>query len=189
MLSMKEIKLGKVIKWSNAPYVVIKTEHSKKARAGAVLRVKMKNLLTGSVIENTFQGSDKAEEADLERGKKAQYLYKDDSNAFFMDQESFEQFELPVDQIEQQLNYLSEGENVLYMSFEAKPVALDLPPKVTLSVTEAPEGERGNSAQGKVMKTVTVESGYELQAPLFIKVGDLIKINTENGEYVERVKK
>lgn len=188
MLSMNEIKLGKVLKWNDAPFIVIKTEHSKQARAGAVLRVKMKNLLNGSVIENTFQGNDKAEEADLERGKKAQYLYKDENNAYFMDQESFEQFGLPVDQIENQLNYLSEGENVLYMSFESKPVALDLPPKVDLRVTEAPEGEKGNSAQGRVMKTAKVESGYEIQVPLFIKEGDLIKVNTETGEYVERVK-
>lgn len=188
MLSMNEIKLGKVLKWDGDPYVVIKTEHSKKARAGAVLRVKMKNVFTGSVIENTFQGADKAEEADLERGKKAQYLYKDDQAAHFMDQESFEQFGLDLDQIEQQLNYLSEGENVLYMSYEGKPVALDLPPKVDLRVTEAPEGVKGDSAQGRVMKLATVESGYELQVPLFIKEGDLIRINTETGEYVERVK-
>lgn len=188
MLSMKEIKLGKVIKWNDEPFVIIKTEHSKKARAGAVLRVKMKNLLSGSVIEETFQGSDKAEEADLERGKRAQYLYKDENSAYFMDQESFEQFGLPIDQVEHQLNFLSEGENVLYMSFEGKPVSLDLPPKVDLRITEAPEGVKGDSAQGRVMKTATVESGYEVQVPLFIKEGDLIKINTETGEYVERVK-
>lgn len=185
---MNEIKLGKVLKWNDAPHVVTKTEHSKQARAGAVLRVKMKNLLTGSVIENTFQGNDKAEEADLERGKKAQYLYKDENNAYFMDQESFEQFGLPVDQIEEQLKFLPEGQDMMYMSFEGKPVALDLPPKVNLTVTDAPEGVKGDSAQGRVTKTVTVESGYELQAPLFIKEGDVLKINTETGEYVERVK-
>jgi len=188
MLSMNEIKPGRVIKWNDQPFVIVSTQHSKQARSGAVLRAKMKNLLTGAMLENTFQGGDKAEEADLERGKKAQYLYKDDKNAYFMDQESFEQFDLPIDQIEGQLNYLSEGENVLYMSFEAKPVALDLPPKVNLKVIEAPEGAKGDSAQGRVTKTVKVESGYELQAPLFIKEGDLIKINTETGEYVERVK-
>ncbi len=188
MLAFNEIKLGKVVKWNDAPYIITKTEHSKQARAGAVLRVKMKNLLTGAVIENTFQGSDKAEEADLERGQKAQYLYKDEDNAYFMDQESFEQFGLPTDQIETQLMYLSEGENVLYMSFEGKPVGLDLPPKVTLRVTEAPDGVKGDSAQGRVMKTATLESGYEFQVPLFIKEGDLVKVNTETGEYVERVK-
>lgn len=188
MLSMNEIKTGKVIKWNNQPYIIVKTQHSKQARSSAVLRVKMKNLLTGSMLENTFQGGDKAEEADLERGKKAQYLYQDDSNAYFMDQESFEQFDLPIDQLADQLHFLSEGENILYMSFEEKPVALDLPPKVKLKVIEAPEGAKGDSAQGKVTKTVKVESGYELQAPLFIKEGDLIKINTETGEYVERVK-
>lgn len=188
MLSMNEIKTGKVIKWNNQPYVVVKTEHSKQARSAAILRVKIKNLLTGAMLENTFQSGDKAEEADLERGKKAQYLYKDGSNAYFMDQENFEQFDLPTDQIKTQLNYLSDGDNVLYMSFEGKPVALDLPPKVSLRVTEAPEGAKGDSAQGRVTKTITLESDYELQAPLFIKEGDLIKINTETGEYVERVK-
>lgn len=189
MLSMNEIKLGKVIKLDDQPFIVTKTEHSKQARSGAVLRTKMKNLITGAVLEKTFQGGDKAEEADLERGKKAQYLYKDENKAYFMDQESYEQFELPIDQIEDQLNYLSDGEEVLYMSFENKPVALDLPPKVELKVTEAPEGVRGDTAQGKVTKTVTVESGYQVQAPLFIKEGDIIRINTETGEYVERVSK
>jgi elongation factor P len=188
MLSMSEIKLGKVIKWNDQPYVIVKTDHIKKARAGAVLKVKMKNLLNGSVIENSFQGNDKAEEADLERGKKAQYLYKDADNAHFMDQDSFEQFGLPVDQIEQQLNYLPEGQDMMYMAFEGNPVALDLPPKVKLKVTEAPDGAKGDSAQGRVTKTVVLETGYEVQAPLFVKVDDILKINTETGEYVERVK-
>jgi len=187
MLSMNEIKPGKVIKMDDAPYVVTKTQHSKQARSGAVLRVKMKDLLSGSVLEKTFQGGDKAEEADLERGKRAQFLYKDEEKAYFMDQESFEQFELPIDQIELQVQFLSDGENVLYMTFEGKPVALDLKPKVDLKVVEAPEGVKGNSAQGRVTKVVKTESGYEVQAPLFIKEGDIIRVNTETGEYVERV--
>lgn len=187
MLSMSEIKTGKVIKIDGSPFVVTKTQHSKQARSGAVLRVKMKDLLSGAVLEKTFQGSDKAEEADLERGKRAQFLYRDEETAYFMDQESFEQFELPVDQIELQVQFLSDGENVLYMTFEGKPVALDLKPKVDLKVVEAPEGVKGNSAQGRVTKAVKTESGFEAQVPLFIKEGDIIRVNTETGEYVERV--
>jgi len=187
MLIMKEIRPGKVIKMQDAPYVVLTSDHSKTAQRRPVLRTKLKNLLTGTVLEYSFAQSEKAEEADLERGKQAQYLYKDENSIYLMDQESFEQFGLPLDQVEAQLPFLTEGENVLYMSFEGKPVALDLPPKVDLKIIEAPDAVKGDSAQGRVMKTAKAQSGYEFQVPLFIKEGDVIRVNTETGDYVERV--
>lgn len=186
MLGMSDIKKGKVIKMNDQPYLVMHTDHSKTAQRRPVLRSKLRNLINGSVLEYSFAQSEKVEEADLERGRKAQYLYKDDQNAHFMDTLDFNEFTLPTEQVSDQLNYLSEGQDVLYMAFESNPVRLDLPPKLDVKVSEAPEGVKGNS-QGRVMKTAILETGYEIQVPMFINVGDVIRINTDNGEYVERV--
>lgn len=186
MLDMSTIRKGKVIKFNDQPYLILSADHSKTAQRRPVLRTKMRNLLNDSVLEYSFAQSEKAEEADLERGKPAQFLYKDDTKAYFMDQTSYEQFELPLESIENQLPYLSDGKDVMYMAFEGRPVTLDLPPKIDLRVVEAPEGVKGNS-QGRVMKTAKLETGYEIQVPMFIKEGDLIRINTDDGKYVERV--
>lgn len=186
MLDMSTIRKGKVIKFQEAPYLILSTDHSKTAQRRPVLRTKMRNLLNDAVLEYSFAQSEKAEEADLERGKPAQFLYKDDTKAYFMDQTSFEQFELPVEAVEDQLKFLPEGKDVMFMAFEGRPVTLDLPPKMDVKVTEAPEGVKGNS-QGRVMKTATLETGYEIQVPMFIKSGDIIRVSTDTGDYVERV--
>ena len=186
MLDMSSIRKGKVIKFKDQPYLILTTDHSKTAQRRPVLRTKMRNLLNDAVLEYSFAQSEKAEEADLERGKPAQFLYKDDAKAYFMDKESFEQFELPIDAISEQLKFLPEGKDVMYMAFESKPVTLDLPPKMNEKVTEAPEGVKGNS-QGRVMKTATLETGYEIQVPMFINSGDTIRVSTETGDYVDRV--
>lgn len=183
---MSSIRKGKVIKFNDQPFLILSTDHSKTAQRRPVLRSRMRNLITDAVLEYSFAQSEKAEEADLERGKQAQFLYKDDVNAYFMDKSSFEQFDLPVEAVADQLRYLSEGKDVMYMAFEGKPVTLDLPPKIELRVTEAPEGVKGNS-QGRVMKTAILETGHEIQVPMFIGTGDLIRISTDTGDYLERV--
>lgn len=186
MLDMSTIRKGKVIKFNDAPYLILTTDHSKTAQRRPVLRTKMRNLLNDAVLEYSFAQSEKAEEADLERGKPAQFLYKDDEKAYFMDQTSFEQFELPVEAIADVLKLLPEGKDVMFMAFEGRPVTLDLPPKMDIKVIEAPEGVKGNS-QGRVMKTATLETGSEIQVPMFINSGDTIRVSTDTGEYVERV--
>lgn len=186
MLDMSTIRKGKVIKFKDAPYLILNADHSKTAQRRPVLRTKMRNLLNDATLEYSFAQSEKVEEADLERGKPAQFLYKDDTNAYFMDQTSFEQFELPVEAISEQLKLLAEGKDVMYMAFESRPVTLDLPPKMDIKVIEAPEGVKGNS-QGRVMKTATLETGAEIQVPMFIKTGDIIRVSTDTGDYVERV--
>lgn len=186
MLQINNIKLGTVMKIDNEPYVVTWTQHSKQARSGAVLRTKIKNLIDGRVLEKTFQGSDKIEEADLQRGK-ASYLYKDEAVVYFMDTKDYEQFDIALDQIGDRVKYLKEGSEVDILYFEQNPVSISLPPKVELKVTQAMEGVKGNTAQGKVTKPVTLETGIEINAPLFIKEGDTVRVNTETGRYVERV--
>ncbi len=184
MLSISEIKLGKLIQVAGEPYAVIKADHHKMGRGGAVLKVKLRNLISGNVLEKTFQGNEKAEEAAVEK-KKVNFMYQDEKNAHFMDNESFEQFSLPTEQLGEKKKFMKDGIDIDALYFEGRPVAIDLPIKLELKVVSAPPGVKGNSA-GNVTKVVTLETGAEVNAPMFINEGDLIRINTDTGEYVER---
>lgn len=184
MLSLTEIKVGSLITINGEPYVVVKSEHHKVARGGATLKTKLKNLITGNMVERTYQGNDRAEEADVEK-RKSNYLYKDESFAYFMDNESYEQFSLPMDQLGGKEKFMKDGIDVMVMYFDGKPMSVELPIKVELAVTSAPPGVRGNSA-GNVMKTAELETGAMISVPMFVESGDVIRINTESEEYVER---
>ncbi|MDD3435278.1 elongation factor P [Candidatus Falkowbacteria bacterium] len=184
MLSISEIKPGRVIKINSQPYVVTKTDHHKMGRGGAVLKTKLRNLIDGRVLDQTFQGVQQAEEAETET-KKANYLYKDAEQAFFMDNESFEQFSLDLDVLDSQAKFLKDGTDVSVLYFEGKPVTIDLPIKMDFRVVSAPPGVKGNSA-GNVNKQVEIETGATVSVPMFINEGDVIRINTESGDYVER---
>jgi len=154
-------------------------------RCGAVLRTKLKNVINGNVLERTFQGNDKAEVAQTEE-KTAQYLYKDANEAYFMDNTTYEQFNISLEQLGDTTKWLKDGTDVKLLYFDNKPVSVKLPPKVNLKVTSAPPGVKGNSASN-VTKVVTLETGAQISAPLFVNENDTIRINTETGEYVERV--
>ncbi len=184
MLSLTEIKVGKLIVINSEPYIVTRSDHHKMGRGGAVLKTKLKNLITGNVVEKTWQGNDRAEEADVEK-RKCNYLYKDESFAYFMDNETYEQFNLPIDQLGGKERFMKDGIDVIVMHFEGKPMSVELPIKVELAVTSAPPGVRGNSA-GNVMKTAELETGATISVPMFVESGDVIRINTETETYVER---
>jgi len=185
MLSLSEIKIGALLKIGNEPYVVIKADHHKMGRGGAVLKTKLKNLINGNILEQTFQGSEKAEEAETDTGK-ANYLYKTDAEACFMNNETYEQFSLPLERLGAKLKFLKEGTDVDILYFQGRPVALKLPIKLALKVVSAPLGVKGNSA-GNVTKTIELETGAEISAPMFINEGDEIMVNTDTEEYVGRV--
>lgn len=185
MLSLPEVKVGTKIEFEGDPYEVVHREHSKIGRGGAVLRTKMKNLRTGNVVSRTFQGSETLKEADLSL-KKAQYLYNEEKTFYFMDEESYEQFSLGKDQLGDVAKFLIEGTTVNVLVFNGKPVNVELPIKMTLKVVEAPPALRGNTADGGT-KQVKLETGFSINVPLFIKEGDLVKVNTQDGKYVERV--
>ncbi|MDD5071295.1 MAG: elongation factor P [Patescibacteria group bacterium] len=184
MLSLSEIKIGKVIKIGDEPYVVVKTDHHKMGRGGAVLKTKLRNLISGNILEKTFQGNEKAEEAETEI-KKANFMYKDESQVYFMDNETYEQFDLPLEQIGDKQKFLKEGTDIDAFYFSGRPVAINLPVKMNLKVVSAPPGIKGNSA-GNVNKQIELETGAKINAPMFVNEGDTIKVNTETGEYVER---
>lgn len=184
MLSISEIKLGKVVKITDEPYVVIRTDHHKMGRGGAVLKTKLRNLITGNILERTFQGNEKVEEADTET-KKTNFMYKDEEQAYFMDNGTYEQFSFPLDQLGEKPRFLKDGTDVDTLYFNDKPVAIELPVKINLKVVSAPPGVKGNSA-GNVNKQVELETGAKINVPMFVNEGDVIKVNTDTGEYVER---
>ena len=188
MLAINKIKLGTICKIGNDPYEVIWTQHVQMGRGGAILRLKIKNLVDGKVLEKTLKGNDSLESADVSRSK-VNFLYSDNEGFHFMDNETYEQFSFSADKIGGKKNYLKEGSQVMLMKSDNKPLTISLPIKMEFKVTSAPEGVKGNTAQGNVTKTVEIETGHQLAVPMFIKEGEIIKINTDTGEYVERVNK
>ncbi|EKD78218.1 MAG: hypothetical protein ACD_41C00389G0010 [uncultured bacterium] len=185
MLTMNDLKVGVVVNLENAPYQVVWSDFMRTAQRKPVMRTKLRHLITGQVLEKTFKPGDKIDEADLRRGR-AQFMYREGDNYNFMDNTNYEQFYFTQDQIGDIGNYVKEGEDVDILNFNDKPVTITLPPKVNLKVVEAPPSVKGDTA-GNVTKKVIVETGYEVAVPLFIKEGEVIRINTETGDYVERV--
>lgn len=184
MLSLSDLKLGNVLAINDEPYQIVAAQHIKVARGGAVVKTKLKNLVTGSTLEKTFNGSDTIEGADMSRSK-ANFLYQQGDDYFFMDNESFEQFQFSKETLDSMTDYLVDGQTVDVLIYNDKPVSIALPTKISLKVDSAPEGIKGNSA-GAVTKSVVLETGIEIRTPLFIKAGDSVVINTSTGEYVER---
>lgn len=186
MLSINDIKVGTIFKYQNAPYEFLRVNHLKLGRGKALLQTKIKNLITGQVLEKNFRPADSFEEVSIVR-KKANYLYHEGQKRyFFMDQDDYDQFFLERDVLGEKANFLKESLQVNILYFDEQVIGIELPPKVDLKVKEAPGGVRGDTA-GSATKTVVLETGYKLNAPLFVKEGDMVKVNTETGEYVERV--
>ena len=184
MLSLADIKTGKTILLGDDPYTVLYHEHSKTGRAGAVLRTRIKNLRTGAVLEKTFQGYDKVEDAEITKSK-AQYLYREGDLFHFMDSASYEQFSLEKEALGDAPNYLVEGTEVDIVNFQGNAINVEIPIKMTLTVTDAPPGLKGDTASGGD-KSVTLETGIRVTTPLFVKTGDKIIVNTTSGTYVSR---
>lgn len=181
MLSINDLKKGTIIQIDDEPYEILETRHSKMGRAGAVLRTKIRNLITGNVLDKTYKGGDKFEEVSLEE-LRAQFLYKEGEDFYFMDQESYEQFNLNEDQLGDKADYLAEEIIVKIKKYRGNPISVILPPEVKLKVISAPPGVKGNTADGG-SKIVTLETGLKISVPLHIKEGDVLKIKTETGRY------
>ena len=185
MLNISDLQVGTFLTYNGQPHLVVWREHSKLGRSGAILRTKLKNLVSGAIFENTFKGNDKVEDADIARTQ-AQFTYKDSEGYHFMDNKTYEQFTISGEQIGVAGGFLKEGVNVDILTWNSRAINVNPPIKVDLKVTETEPGTRGNTAQGSVTKPAILETGAKTLVPIFIKVGDLIKVNTETGEYVER---
>lgn len=184
MLNLTDIKTGKKIIWNDEPYIVLEYLHSMIGRGGAVMRTKLKNLLSGAIVDYTFQGAERVEEAEVSKSH-AQYLYREGDEYQFMDTETYDQFSLSKSVLGNMTAYLVEGTEVSILNWNGHPINLEIPVKVTLTVTDAPPGLKGDTASGGD-KVVTLETGLQVTTPLFVKTGDKIVVNTEKGTYVSR---
>jgi elongation factor P len=185
LLEITDLKIGTTITLDNEPFKVVWNKFSKTGRQGGVMAVKIKNLKTGAVIQKTFQGADKIEPAEVTM-KKAQFLYQDDQGFHFMNSENFEQFQLSVVAVGSVGQFLQDGEEYLLMYFGDTPINVSLPVKMDFKVVETPPGVKGNTAAGGT-KPAKLDCGVSVQVPLFIEENELIRINTETLEYVERI--
>jgi elongation factor P len=187
VISASDFRKGTKFLYNDAPHIVVDFQKVKPGKGGAFVRTKMKNLISGSTFEETFRSEQKFPEPDLER-KEMQYLYQDGDMYNFMDQDSFEQIELNRDAIEMVLDFLKEQTVYDVLFFQGKPIALTPPLFMELAIAETQPGVRGDTAKGGATKPATLETGLVLQVPLFINEGDVIKVDTRDSSYIERVK-
>jgi len=184
MIGLKDIRKGKVIVLDGEPYVVASAEFSRKQQRRPVVRSTIKHLATGKSREHTFMQSDRVEEAAIDRVA-WQFLYRNGELCVFMNMQTYDQVELGEDIVGEPARFLLEGQDVEAVLFDGAPVAVELPIKIDRKVESAPPGIKGDTSTN-VMKEVVIEGGTKVKAPLFIKAGDSIRIDTRTGEYVER---
>lgn len=188
MIFASDFRKGTKFLYNDAPHAVVDFQKVKPGKGGAFVRTKMKNLITGSTFEETFRSEQKFPDPELER-KQMQFLYQEGDFYNFMDQEDFEQIALNKNQIESVLNFLKEQAMYDVLFFQGSPIALTPPLFMELEITETQPGVRGDTAKGGATKPATLETGLVLQVPLFVNEGELVKIDTRDASYIERVKK
>ena len=186
METTSDLKTGVIINFNNELHTVLSVEHRTPGNLRAFYQVKMRNLKSGKLSENRFRSG---EEIQIERveSKEFQFLYKDMSDYYFMDNETYEQIHLSEEIIGNQGVYMKEGQVVQIFFHESNPISFELPPHVELTVISSPPSVKGNTATG-ASKQITLETGAAINAPLFINEGDIVKVDTRTNEYIERVK-
>ncbi|MDR0549711.1 MAG: elongation factor P [Deltaproteobacteria bacterium] len=187
MYSTSDFRKGLKVTFKDDPYVIVDFLHVKPGKGGAFVRTKIKNLLTGRVLDETFRSGEKLEEPDLEE-KSVEYLYFDPKDGYvFMDKNTYEQIHLTEEQVGDNRLYLSENLDLYLNFFRGQPIGLDLPTTVNLEVVKSDPGVRGDTATG-ALKAATLSTGLTVQVPLFVSEGDVLKVDTRTGAYVERAK-
>ena len=183
-LSFSEIKLGTILNIDGQPYQIIWQNFQRTAQRKPVLQTKLRNIITGKVIEYSFKFGEKVEEAGVDR-KPVQFLYFDTDSAYFMDTQTYETLNLPNGHIGDIRPFLKAGLDCTLIIFDGTPVRVELPIKVEYKVSTTAPGIKGDTATGGT-KPAVIETGATIQVPLFIKEGEIIRVNTQTGEYVER---
>lgn len=186
MISTADFKKGRKIQYKGAPCEIIDFLHAKMGRGGALVKTKLKNLISGAVLEDTFRSGEKFEPANLEE-KSMQYLYESDGTFHFMDTESYEQITLTEEQFSEAKKWTKDNTIVTVLYFKDNPISIDPPMFVELEVTETEPGFKGDTASGG-SKPAIVETGAQIKVPFHINIGDKLKIDTRTGDYIERVK-
>lgn len=186
MPSTSDFRNGLKIEMDGVPYVMVEFQHVKPGKGGAFVRTKLKNLKTGRVVEKTFRSGESVDSPDIEQ-KEMQYLYRDGDMYVFMDTSDYEQTSLPKANIGEGIKWLKEESICDIMFFNGEAISVELPTFVELAIAQTDPGMKGDTAAGG-SKPAELETGASVNVPLFLNEGDILKIDTRSGEYIERVK-
>ncbi len=185
MISAGDFRNGVTFDLDGQVFRVVEFQHVKPGKGAAFVRTKLKNVITGAVLERTFNPTEKVQEAQIDR-KEMQYLYNDGDTYYFMDNETYEQLPLSKDELGDTLNYLLDNMNIKVLSYKGKVFGVEPPMFVELEVTYTEPGFKGDTSTG-ASKPATLETGYQVNVPLFVEIGNKVRIDTRTGEYMERV--
>jgi elongation factor P len=185
MIDVNELRKGVTFTMDGELFKVLEYQHHKPGRGKATIRTTLRNLRTGATIQRNFISADRVEDIRVER-RGVQYLYTDGDLYYFMDTETYDQSPISAAVLGDQAIYLKEGMELVLSTYEGEPLDVELPTTVEMEVVEAEPAIAGNTATG-ALKKIKIETGLELQVPLFIEVGDIIRVDTRTGEYVTRV--
>lgn len=185
-LSITDLKKGTLFQWEGEPYRVVDYNQKVMGRGGSIVNVRIKSLLDGKVLSKTFKGNEQLDSADVAH-QTVQYLYNDANTFYFMNEDTFNQFEVATDLVGDYAGYLKEGDRVQLQFFNDKPISVELAKNVPLKVTYTEDAVKGDTSSS-ITKDATLETGIVIKVPAFIKQGDLISVDTSTGAYRERVK-
>jgi len=185
LISTNDIRPGMALNLDEGLFQVVDYQHVKPGKGKAFVRMKLKNLASGAVFERTFRADENVPRATIDR-RDFQYLYRDDTGFHFMDGETYEQIALSRDAVGDEAAYIADGASVRLAMFEGRPIGIELPAAVELEVTFTEPGVKGDRVSGAT-KPVTLSTGLVVQAPLFVDVGDVVKVDTRTGGYLTRV--
>lgn len=185
-INTSDFKKGSKVILEGEPYEMLLVEFVKPGKGQALYKCKLRNLLRGSLLDRTYKSGDSLEAADIRRND-GQYLYKDSSGFVFMDQQSYEQFPITAELIGDQAGFLQDNMVCELLYWNDQPIGVTLPQSVVMKVTYTEPAVRGNTS-GNITKAATLETGVEIQVPAFVETGDMVKVLTQTGEYVERVR-
>ena len=185
IITTSDFRNGLVIQQEGGLFRIVEFQHVKPGKGGAFVRTRLKNVETGQVVDKTFRAGEKVEEAVLEH-RRMQYLYRDGDNFIFMDNENYEQFSVPSEVVGEAASFLVENQELSVFMRQGKAVTVELPAAVRLSVVKAEPWLKGDTSGGAT-KPVVLETGLVVKVPLFVEEGDLLKVDTRSGEYIERV--
>lgn len=185
MIDVNDLRKGVTFEYDGQIYKVLEYSHNKPGRGNATIRTKLRNLKTGSTVDRTFQSGDRVQDIRLDHHQ-VTYLYRDGDLYYFMDTETYEQPALNAETLGDNVNYLKEGQAAKLTFYEDEAIEIELPTAVDLEIVESEAGVRGDTATG-ANKLVTTETGLKVQVPLFVNVGDVIRVDTRTGDYLTRV--
>jgi len=185
MVSTNDLKNGMVLNLDGQLWSVIWFQHHKPGKGGAVVRTKLRNVRSGAVVERTFNAGVKVDQAQLDK-REMQYLYHDGTHFVFMDNSTYDQLSVEEGEIGDLSQWLKEGQSAILSMYEGRPISVELPASVELSVQQTDPGVKGDRVSG-AMKPATLETGVTIQVPLFVETGDTVRVDTRTGEYITRV--